>query len=233
MVWRGCAAPAALRCADLAASDISVKFLFGHDGRGIGAVDVHPSLTYIAVAEKGDSPNVYLYEYPSLKVFRILRKGTERAYSDVTFSADGNLLATVGAAPDFLLTVWDWRQERMVLRTKAFSQEVRRPRRFCAFCLVSRVLRSRVARWSCNRGRALPSMATLAWGPPCLRRSRQVFNVRFSPENPGRLTTSGTGHVRFWRMAETFTGCALAACCLLPAALLPCSLAPPPLVVPH
>jgi WD40 repeat protein len=110
--------------ADLASADISVKFLFGHDGRGIGAVDVHPGLVYIAVGEKGDSPNVYIYEYPSLKVFRILRKGTERAYSDVSFSADGNLLATVGAAPDFLLTVWDWRQERMVLRTKAFSQEV-------------------------------------------------------------------------------------------------------------
>ncbi len=112
--------------ADLASAELSVRFLFGHDGRGIGALDVHPTRAYIAVAEKGDSPNVYIYEYPSLKVFRILRKGTERAYSDVTFSADGNLIATVGAAPDFLLTVWDWRQERMVLRTKAFSQEVRR-----------------------------------------------------------------------------------------------------------
>ena len=101
-----------------------MKFLFGHDGRGIGAVDVHPAQSYIAVAEKGDSPNVYIYEHPSLRVFRILRKGTERSYSDVTFSADGNLLATVGGAPDFLLTVWDWRQERMVLRTKAFAQEV-------------------------------------------------------------------------------------------------------------
>jgi hypothetical protein len=101
-----------------------VRYLFGHDGRGIGAVDVDGTRTHIAVAEKGDSPNVYVYEYPSLKVVRILRKGTERAYSDVNFSADGELLATVGAAPDYLLTVWEWKLERMVLRTKAFAQEV-------------------------------------------------------------------------------------------------------------
>lgn len=28
----------------------------------------------------------------------------------------------------------------------------------------------------------------------------------FSPDDEGRLTTSGTGHIRFWRVARTFTG---------------------------
>lgn len=28
----------------------------------------------------------------------------------------------------------------------------------------------------------------------------------FSPDDEGRLATSGTGHIRFWRMANTFTG---------------------------
>jgi hypothetical protein len=33
-----------------------------------------------------------------------------------------------------------------------------------------------------------------------------VYSVRFSPGDDGRLTTSGTGHIRFWKMASTFTG---------------------------
>jgi cilia- and flagella-associated protein 44 len=103
------------------------QWIFGRDGRGVGCVAVHPSRKYFAVGEKGDSPNVYIHEYPSLAVIRVLRKGTERAYSDLSFSSDGKLVATVGAAPDFLLTVWEWESERMALRTKAFAQEAREP----------------------------------------------------------------------------------------------------------
>ena len=46
---------------------------------------VHPSRKYFAVAEKGESPNINMFEYPSLKLYRILRGGTERAYSYVDF----------------------------------------------------------------------------------------------------------------------------------------------------
>jgi WD40 repeat protein len=74
----------------------------------------------------GQLPNIYIYEYPSLKLYRILRKGTERSYSSVTFSGSGDMLASVGSDPDYLLTVWDWRQERLLLKSKAFSQEVYR-----------------------------------------------------------------------------------------------------------
>ena len=62
------------------------------------------------------------------------------------FSSDGDLLASVGGHPDFMLTVWDWQKESTVLRSKAFSQD--------------------------------------------------IYRVSFSPENPGQLTTSGTGHIR-------------------------------------
>lgn len=36
------------------------------------------------------------------------------------------MLATVGSSPDYLLTIWEWKQEKMLLKTKAFSQEVYR-----------------------------------------------------------------------------------------------------------
>eukprot|EP00981_Chlorochromonas_danica_P000742 scaffold167_cov168-Ochromonas_danica.AAC.9 len=35
---------------------------------------------------------------------------------------------------------------------------------------------------------------------------QDVWNVRFSDDDMGRLTTSGIGHIRFWKMASTFTG---------------------------
>ena len=47
-----------------------------------------------------------------------------RTFSFSLLSPDGNLLASVGGDPDFMLTVWDWRQEKTQLRSKAFSQDV-------------------------------------------------------------------------------------------------------------
>lgn len=35
---------------------------------------------------------------------------------------------------------------------------------------------------------------------------QDVYNVRFSDDDPGRLTTSGTAHIKFWKIANTFTG---------------------------
>jgi WD40 repeat protein len=125
-------------------------------GGGIGALAVHPSRHYLAVGEKGTQPVIAIFTFPELGLHRILRGGTEEAYSHMDFSGEGDLLASVGGHPDFMLTVWEWKKESIVLRYKAFSQD--------------------------------------------------VFRVSFSPENPGQLTTSGTGHIRFWKMASTFTG---------------------------
>ncbi|XP_060071995.1 cilia- and flagella-associated protein 44-like [Ylistrum balloti] len=131
-------------------------YLRSTSGGGIGALTVHPSRKYFAVAEKGQSPNINIFEYPSLKLYRILRGGTERSYSYIDFSSDGELLASQGGNPDFMLTVWRWQEEMTVLRSKAFSQD--------------------------------------------------VFRATFSTELEGQLTTAGTTHIRFWKMADTFTG---------------------------
>lgn len=132
------------------------RTMFGIGRGGIGAICVHPTREVFAVAEKGRNPSIFIYSYPAMTVFRILRRGTERAFADLEFDKSGEMLASVGAAPDYLLTIWKWRDEATVLHTKAFSQE--------------------------------------------------VFRVSFSPHFEGRLCTSGMGHIRFWRMAETFTG---------------------------
>lgn len=110
----------------------------------------------IAVAEKGDSPKVLIYNYPSDVPFKRLERGTLKQYAALAFNREGSQLATVGGDPDYMLTIWDWSNEKILLRTKAFGQD--------------------------------------------------VFNVSFSNYTEGILTTSGVGHIKFWKMAQTFTG---------------------------
>lgn len=52
------------------------KQFYSKDKGGIGSIAVHPNKKFFAVAEMGVFPNIYIYEYPSLKLYRILRKGT-------------------------------------------------------------------------------------------------------------------------------------------------------------
>ena len=91
-----------------------------------------------------------------MKLYRILKKGTENLYAHIEFSVSGTKIASVGGQPDYTITVWDWKAQRVILKAKAFSQE--------------------------------------------------VYRVSFSPFTDDILFTSGSGHIRFWRMAQTFTG---------------------------
>eukprot|EP00928_Gymnodinium_smaydae_P086447 TRINITY_DN7056_c0_g1_i3.p1 TRINITY_DN7056_c0_g1~~TRINITY_DN7056_c0_g1_i3.p1 ORF type:complete len:1947 (-),score=421.95 TRINITY_DN7056_c0_g1_i3:144-5984(-) len=135
------------------------RFLPGRDNGGIGGLSMSPDGKFLAVAEKSTTgaPNIYIYEYATFKLYRILRKGTTKGYAAVAFSPHqkGARLAALGMAPDYLLSVWDWRNERLLLKCKAYGQD--------------------------------------------------VFNVKWG-QFPGMLTTMGTGHIRFWKMATTFTG---------------------------
>lgn len=42
--------------------------------------------------------------------------------SALCFNDAGDQLASVGSWPDYLLTLWRWQEESIVLRSKAFSQ---------------------------------------------------------------------------------------------------------------
>ncbi|XP_047247740.1 cilia- and flagella-associated protein 44-like isoform X2 [Girardinichthys multiradiatus] len=139
--------------------DVSTKqqrYLRSCSGGGIGALAVHPTREFFTVAEKGNHPIIVVYEYPSLRPCRVLRGGTKCKFSCVDFNLDGSLLASVGGAPDYRLTLWNWRQEEVMQSCKGISQE--------------------------------------------------VYRVSFSPYDPERLTSSGSGHIKFWKIATTFTG---------------------------
>ena len=132
------------------------RYLLGLDEGGVGCVTVHPTKKYIAVGGRGYQPKIFIYTYPELKIVNILSGGAERGYASLSFNVAGNKLASVASSPDFMLTVWDWQEERIALHAKAFGQD--------------------------------------------------VFDVKFSLDDDRRLVTSGTGHIRFWKMASTFTG---------------------------
>lgn len=134
------------------------RFLHGRDNGGIGAIAMSPDLIYFAAAERSINaqPNVYIYSFKTMRLYRILRRGTSRGYASVAFSPHNkNHLAALGCAPDYLLSVWDWRNERLLLKCKAYGQEI----------------------------------YSIRWG-----------------QFPGILTSVGVGHIRFWKMATTFTG---------------------------
>jgi hypothetical protein len=119
----------------------------GASGYGLGHIAVHPSRQWFAVGEKGHFPYIIVYSWPELTIHRVLRKGAKKGYAYLNFNPTGELLCSQATAPDYILTIWDWNHEKIILRYKAFSQD--------------------------------------------------VYRATFSPTNPGDLTTSGLGHIRY------------------------------------
>ncbi|MED6272616.1 hypothetical protein CHARACLAT_032115 [Characodon lateralis] len=98
------------------------KYLRSCSGGGIGTLATREFFT---VAEKGNHPIIVVYEYPSLRPCRVLRGGMKCEF-DVDFNLDGSLLASMGGASDYMLTLWNWRQEEVMQSCKVISQEVYR-----------------------------------------------------------------------------------------------------------
>lgn len=74
----------------------------------------------------------------------------------MTYSADGELLASHSGEPDFVLTIWKWFDAEILLRLQSFAKD--------------------------------------------------VYNIKFSPFTSDLLTSSGAGHIKFWKICHTFTG---------------------------
>ncbi|XP_050303878.1 cilia- and flagella-associated protein 44 [Anthonomus grandis grandis] len=127
-------------------------------GGGIGHIrkNGNPIYPYFAVAECGTNPIIIMYVWPSLDIVCVLREGAERTFTNMDFNPDGDLLVSQSGEPDYLITVWDWRNHSILLRTKSYVND--------------------------------------------------VFRVKFSPYVAGEITTCGIAHIKFWKMASTFTG---------------------------
>nr|XP_023020820.1 cilia- and flagella-associated protein 44-like [Leptinotarsa decemlineata] len=127
-------------------------------GGGIGHIRKNPNPDYphFAVGECGHRAIIIIYEWPSLNIVCILRGGAKHLYSNIDYSPDGELLVSQSGEPDYLITVWNWKEHKILLRNKSYVND--------------------------------------------------VYRVKFSPYIPGQITTCGVAHIKFWKMATTFTG---------------------------
>ena len=138
--------------------------------------------SHFAVGGKGDQPVICIFSYPEIEVKYVLRGGAVKAYAHLEYSPEGDLLASLSGTPDYMLTLWNWKKQTIVLRSKAYSLDVFRVA-FSQRSAKHRELSSVKFFWILFLLISLPS-----------------------PDLQGQLTTSGIGHIRFWQMAETFTG---------------------------
>lgn len=81
-------------------------------------------MAQIAVGENGINPPIIIYEWPSFEIVTILYEGTSQFYSHLSYSPNGDLLVSQGDHPDYLITVWNWKESSIMLRCKSHSQEV-------------------------------------------------------------------------------------------------------------
>lgn len=83
------------------------KYVSGLDGGSVGAFQFNPTGDKVAVACSGSygppglpsGPNIYIYSYPGWEIEKVMKAGTEKGYSSLSWSADGTLLASVGCSP--------------------------------------------------------------------------------------------------------------------------------------
>lgn len=116
----------------------------------------NPAYNFLTVAENGSRPPIIIYRYPEMQVVALCESGAVSGYTFIDYSADGEIMASQGTQPDFLITLWKWKSGTVILQTRSFQNTVHR--------------------------------------------------VTFSLYNPGLLSTCGVGHIKFWKVCETFTG---------------------------
>ncbi|XP_076749592.1 cilia- and flagella-associated protein 44 [Xylocopa sonorina] len=133
-----------------------VWFKIGSKDTGIGHITKNPVLEHIAVGVNGAHPLITIYNWPLMQTMIVLKGGTTKRYFHLAYSPDGSLLASQGGEPDHYISLWDWKESKIILQCKSHVQN--------------------------------------------------VYNITFSKYIPGQLTSSGIGHIKFWKVSKTFTG---------------------------
>ncbi|KAL9928049.1 cilia- and flagella-associated protein 44 [Glossina fuscipes fuscipes] len=128
-------------------------------GTGIGFItkNYHPDFQgLLTIGENGPQATVFVYEYPSHNIRVKMEKAAKQQFTCGSYNHSGELFASQAGYPDFMLTIWRWEAAEIILRSKAFQND--------------------------------------------------VLHVHFSKFNPILLVSCGLSHIKFWKMANTFTG---------------------------
>lgn len=59
-----------------------------------------------------------------MTIVSVCRNGTLRNYSYVDYTSDGETMVSQGCNPDYMITVWDWKNQHVILKCKSFQSDV-------------------------------------------------------------------------------------------------------------
>lgn len=59
-----------------------------------------------------------------MNIEAMCENGTERSFAYIDYSSDGEQMVSQGGFPDFMLTLWDWKNGAVILRTRSFQNNV-------------------------------------------------------------------------------------------------------------
>ncbi|XP_013116263.2 cilia- and flagella-associated protein 44 [Stomoxys calcitrans] len=128
-------------------------------GCGVGFITKNYNSNYqglLTIGENGPKATVFIYKHPSIEPRIKLEGAAKQQFTCGSYNSSGELFASQAGYPDFMLTIWRWEKTEVVLRSKAFQND--------------------------------------------------VLHVHFSRFNPILLVSCGLSHIKFWKMANTFTG---------------------------
>ena len=76
-----------------------------------------------AYADYQHPPVIHLREYPMMSEMKQFTNGAELEYTAIEFSATDELLA-LSSAPDYLLTIWNWRSGMKLAQCETSKKEL-------------------------------------------------------------------------------------------------------------
>ncbi|XP_076437884.1 cilia- and flagella-associated protein 43-like [Babylonia areolata] len=87
--------------------DRDTEKVFVFHGKGAGPFTVHRLSKKFAISECCIQPKIYIYSYPSLEEFIVLKDGASIEFQKLEFSTC-NYLLSISGRPEFELIIWDY-----------------------------------------------------------------------------------------------------------------------------
>ncbi|KAL0230189.1 hypothetical protein PCE1_003751 [Barthelona sp. PCE] len=98
--------------------------LKGSDLGGIDVLCVSDDYTYLAIGERGAFPVIRVFSLETKEELAVLEGGAEKCYAALAFNIDSTQIVSCSGFPDYSLNVWNWRDQELLLRNRAFSQPI-------------------------------------------------------------------------------------------------------------
>lgn len=74
---------------------------------------------HLAIAANGNEPKIDIYAYPGMDIVKILPNNGSKPLRFLSFSPSGDLLAAQSVAPEYEVTVWQWKEAAIHIHLKS------------------------------------------------------------------------------------------------------------------